>query len=156
MRTFNVRIAAAAVFVIYLIAWLSWPRAGDDGGSDNSRAWSPAEVRPGRPGNSNHQQPEDASLMSIRNTTLGVCPAPDNNSNRGTNRTNDSKQFERIFAIGFSDRSDKHDAMALGASYTGLDLEWIEGVRSQEMNPKAYPAVCLRIVFSFRRLTDFT
>ena len=54
-------------------------------------------------------------------------------------------QFEKILAIGFSDRSDKRDAITLGASYTGLDLDWIEAVRSQDMNPKAYPAVCVPI-----------
>lgn len=140
MRTFNGRVAAAAVFVIYVIAWLSWPRAGD-GDSDNSRAWSPPGARSGRHANGNHQEQEDASLMSIRNTTLGVCLPV----SQPSSRTN-SPQFEKIFAIGFSDRSDKHDAMTLGASYTGLDVDWIEGVRSQEMNPKAYPAVCVHIL----------
>lgn len=32
-------------------------------------------------------------------------------------------QFEKIFTIGFSDRSDKHDAIALGASYTSLQVD---------------------------------
>ena len=32
-------------------------------------------------------------------------------------------QFEKIFNIGFSDRSDKHDAIALGASYTSLQVD---------------------------------
>ena len=50
-------------------------------------------------------------------------------------------QFEKILAIGFSERSDKRDAITLGASYTGLEMDWIEAVRSQDMNPKAYPAV---------------
>lgn len=50
-------------------------------------------------------------------------------------------QFEKILVIGFSERSDKRDAITLGASYTGLEVDWIEAVRSQDMNPKAYPAV---------------
>lgn len=50
-------------------------------------------------------------------------------------------QFEKIFTIGFSDRSDKHDAIALGASYTSLQVDQLEAVRSQDMDRKAYPAV---------------
>lgn len=72
MRTFNAKVVAAAVFVIYLIAWLSWPRAGDVG-SDNTRTWSPPGAKSGKLGKGNHQEQEDVSLMSIRNNTLGVC-----------------------------------------------------------------------------------
>lgn len=36
---------------------------------------------------------------------------------------------------------DKKDAMTIGASLTGIDLEWVEGVRLKEMNEKSYPAV---------------
>ena len=36
---------------------------------------------------------------------------------------------------------DKKDAITIGASLTGIDLEWVEGVRLKEMNEKSYPAV---------------
>lgn len=63
----------------------------------------------------------DALLDSrIRNSTLG---------------------FQKIFAIGFKERTDKHDAIALAASYTGLEVDWFEGVRAANIPPKAYPAV---------------
>ncbi|KAB8227543.1 glycosyltransferase family 25 protein [Aspergillus alliaceus] len=64
----------------------------------------------------------DESLLDnmIRNATLG---------------------FEKIFAIGFKERTDKHDAITLAASYTGLEVDWLEGVRAAEIPPKALPAV---------------
>lgn len=37
---------------------------------------------------------------------------------------------------------DKRDAMTIGASLSGMKLEWIEGVRWKDINEKAYPAVC--------------
>ncbi|KAE8153065.1 LPS glycosyltransferase [Aspergillus avenaceus] len=62
----------------------------------------------------------DQSLVNVQNATLG---------------------FQKIFAIGFKERSDKHDAITLAAAYTGLEVDWLEGVRAQEIPPKAYPAV---------------
>ncbi|KAF7590709.1 hypothetical protein BBP40_002500 [Aspergillus hancockii] len=62
----------------------------------------------------------DDSLLDIQNTTLG---------------------FQKIFAIGFKERTDKHDAITLAASYTGLEVDWLEGVRAADIPPKAYPAV---------------
>ncbi|KNG91381.1 LPS glycosyltransferase [Aspergillus nomiae NRRL 13137] len=63
----------------------------------------------------------DALLDSrVRNSTLG---------------------FQKIFAIGFKERTDKHDAITLAASYTGLEVDWLEGVRAANIPPKAYPAV---------------
>ena len=50
-------------------------------------------------------------------------------------------QFQKLFAIGFKERTDKHDAIALAASYTGLEIDWLEGVRAADIPPKAYPAV---------------
>ncbi|CAL5874770.1 uncharacterized protein PFLUO_LOCUS9072 [Penicillium psychrofluorescens] len=61
----------------------------------------------------------EKSLGEISNATLG---------------------FERVFAIGFEDRMDKRDAMTIGASLSGMKLEWIEGVRWKDINEKAYPA----------------
>ncbi|KAJ5168012.1 uncharacterized protein N7482_003606 [Penicillium canariense] len=74
---------------------------------------------------SNLEEQTNELLRDIANTTLG---------------------FERVFAIGFSDRMDKRDAMTTGASLLDMDLEWIEGVRASEMNDKAYPASISSIV----------
>ncbi|KAE8167457.1 hypothetical protein BDV40DRAFT_252958 [Aspergillus tamarii] len=60
------------------------------------------------------------NLLDIKNATLG---------------------FQKLFAIGFKERTDKHDAIALAASYTGLEIDWLEGVRAADIPPKAYPAV---------------
>jgi hypothetical protein len=36
---------------------------------------------------------------------------------------------------------DKRDAMTIGASLSGMKLEWIDGVRWTDIPEKAYPAV---------------
>ncbi|KAJ5293580.1 hypothetical protein N7508_008401, partial [Penicillium antarcticum] len=48
--------------------------------------------------------------------------------------------FERIFVIGLSDRTDKRDAITLISSFLGVDIEWIDGVKQDDINPKAYPS----------------
>ncbi|KAB8360549.1 hypothetical protein FH972_024289 [Carpinus fangiana] len=47
--------------------------------------------------------------------------------------------FEKVFAIGLPSRTDKHDAAALGASMIELDLNWIDGVKSSDLTPQAFP-----------------
>jgi hypothetical protein len=37
---------------------------------------------------------------------------------------------------------DKRDAMTIGASLSGIHLEWIDGVHLSDMSDKSYPAVC--------------
>ncbi|GKZ32212.1 hypothetical protein AbraIFM66950_001422 [Aspergillus brasiliensis] len=62
------------------------------------------------------------SLETIKNETLG---------------------FERIFCINLPSRSDKRDAITLGSSVTQFRVDWIDGVSSEDMSPKAYPPVRL-------------
>lgn len=47
--------------------------------------------------------------------------------------------FEKIYAIGLSDRFDKRDSIEIAADVTGLQLTWIEGVRGKLMEPKTVP-----------------
>jgi hypothetical protein len=43
--------------------------------------------------------------------------------------------------IGLPDRSDKRDALSLMASLTGVQLEFIDGVKGEEVSDKALPYV---------------
>lgn len=47
--------------------------------------------------------------------------------------------FEKVFAVGLSERSDKRDALALISSLTGFKIDWIEGVRGEMVVDKALP-----------------
>jgi hypothetical protein len=50
-------------------------------------------------------------------------------------------QFQRVYVIGLPERTDKRDAMTVASSITGFTLEWIDGVRGQDMVEQAWPAV---------------
>ena len=47
--------------------------------------------------------------------------------------------FQKIFAVGLHERTDKHDALSLAASLTGIDLTWSAGVKAEYISPKATP-----------------
>ncbi|KAL6237029.1 hypothetical protein BDW75DRAFT_93767 [Aspergillus navahoensis] len=61
---------------------------------------------------------ENAMFERIKNETLG---------------------FQHIYAIGLRERTDKHDSLTLAASATGMDVEWLEGVRPGDVSQKALP-----------------
>ncbi|KAL1985644.1 hypothetical protein VTN96DRAFT_7511 [Rasamsonia emersonii] len=61
---------------------------------------------------------DDRSLASIRNETLG---------------------FEKTFAIGLKERTDRHDYLALAASISGIRVEWLDGARGETILEKALP-----------------
>ncbi|RAK95643.1 uncharacterized protein BO80DRAFT_506031 [Aspergillus ibericus CBS 121593] len=61
---------------------------------------------------------DGVSLEAVRNQTLG---------------------FEKIFCINLPSRTDKRDAIVLGSSITQFHVDWIDGVSSEDMSPKAYP-----------------
>lgn len=130
MQRFSSQRLILTVVVFYVILLLLWlkTRRGD----------SPVAVA--------ENQDDEESLQNVKNATLGVwfalcskynCAIPDANII--------IKQFEKIFAIGFPDRTDKRDAITLAASILDLDVDWIDGVDYRTMNPKAYPAVCFGI-----------
>lgn len=47
--------------------------------------------------------------------------------------------FQKIYAIGLSDRSDRRDSIELAADVTNLQLTWINGVSPINMDPKTIP-----------------
>ncbi|PBP20863.1 hypothetical protein BUE80_DR008440 [Diplocarpon rosae] len=53
--------------------------------------------------------------------------------------TNATLGFERVFAVGLAERSDKRDALTLISSLTGFRINWIEGVRGESVVDKALP-----------------
>ncbi|KAF5854720.1 hypothetical protein ETB97_000469, partial [Aspergillus alliaceus] len=57
-----------------------------------------------------------------------------------TDIKNQTLGFEKVFAIGFQGRTDKHDAMTMGASVTGFTIHWMEAVDPGQMLDKAYPS----------------
>ena len=52
---------------------------------------------------------------------------------------NNTLGFERVFAVGLPERSDKRDALALTSSLTGFKTDWVDGVRGQTILDKALP-----------------
>ncbi|KAF2020548.1 glycosyltransferase family 25 protein [Aaosphaeria arxii CBS 175.79] len=52
---------------------------------------------------------------------------------------NDTLGFEKIFAINAPWRTDRKDSISLAASYSGISLDWIDGVRAEDILLKAYP-----------------
>ncbi|KAL3425304.1 glycosyltransferase family 25 protein [Phlyctema vagabunda] len=47
--------------------------------------------------------------------------------------------FQRIFVLSLPERTDKRDGIALGASLSGFQVEFVDGVRGEQMSPKAIP-----------------
>jgi hypothetical protein len=62
--------------------------------------------------------PSYSHIQNVRNSTLG---------------------FEKIFAVGLPERSDKRDALALISSLTGFKIDWIDGARGEDVVDKAFP-----------------
>ena len=52
---------------------------------------------------------------------------------------NSTLGFEKVFAVGLPERSDKRDALALASRLTGFEIEWVDGVRGEEVPDKALP-----------------
>jgi hypothetical protein len=44
----------------------------------------------------------------------------------------DSFQFQKMFVIGLPSRTDRRDSMSLAAAYTGLEIEYVDGVTAVE------------------------
>ncbi|KAH7135821.1 glycosyltransferase family 25 protein [Dendryphion nanum] len=52
---------------------------------------------------------------------------------------NDTLGFEKIFVINGPWRTDRKDSLALAASYSGISLDWIDGIQADDIAEKAYP-----------------
>ena len=72
-------------------------------------------------------------LRDVSNSTLGVRLY--SSHYRGPRLT--KQQFQKIFVLGLPSRTDRRDSMSLAAAYSGLDIEYIDGVTA--MSDKALP-----------------
>lgn len=59
-------------------------------------------------------------------------------SGRGSVR-NETLGFQKVIVLGLKDRPDKHDALTISSSLTGFDITWLEGVKFDDLSPKAVP-----------------
>ena len=62
--------------------------------------------------------PNDQDYTRVANRTLG---------------------FEKIIALGLPERTDKRDALTLMAALSDIDIEWIAGVKPEDIPAKAVP-----------------
>jgi len=53
--------------------------------------------------------------------------------------SNGTLGFEKIYAIGLSDRTDRRDSMEVAADVSGLKIEWMDGVTPNDMPQKTIP-----------------
>lgn len=47
--------------------------------------------------------------------------------------------FEKILVVGLEERSDRRDTMILQSSLTGFEVEWVNGMKGEEIPEKALP-----------------
>ncbi|OQE96733.1 hypothetical protein PENNAL_c0001G02128 [Penicillium nalgiovense] len=52
---------------------------------------------------------------------------------------NNTLGFEHIYAISMKERTDKRDFLTLAASISGFKVKWLDGVRPDDLHPKAMP-----------------
>ncbi|KAL3457118.1 hypothetical protein BJX64DRAFT_280868 [Aspergillus heterothallicus] len=53
--------------------------------------------------------------------------------------TNESLGVEKVFAISLASRLDKRDNIVLGSSVSGFNVEFIDAMTPDQVNPKTYP-----------------
>jgi hypothetical protein len=130
---------AIAVFLAYILLSFIIRDTGDTGDT----LWPPKLSRFSRSGI------RDGDFDHISNTTLGVSIRfMYSTRSTGFGLTNGFYQFEHIYAIGLKERTDKRDFLTVSASATGFEVDWVDGVRSQELQQKALPNVCIQVLTS--------
>jgi hypothetical protein len=48
-------------------------------------------------------------------------------------------QFQKVFVINLPARTDLRDTVSLAAAFTGLDVEFVDGIIGSEISPKSLP-----------------
>ena len=54
--------------------------------------------------------------------------------------TDNSKQFEKIFAVSLPERTDHRDMLLLASTVSGIDIDFVDGVHGDKIPIKALPA----------------
>lgn len=62
--------------------------------------------------------------------------------------TNETLGFQKIFTLNLPSRTDRQDSLVLAAARTGLDLEFVDGLRGEDVDEVAFPIVCGKCCFS--------
>lgn len=47
--------------------------------------------------------------------------------------------FQKVFAVGLPERTDKRDALTLTSSLVGFKIDWVNGVKGESIPDKAVP-----------------
>ncbi len=50
-------------------------------------------------------------------------------------------QFEKIFGLSLPERSDRRDRLSLVGTFFDIRIEWLDAVRGEDINKKAWPPV---------------
>ncbi|KAL4795268.1 hypothetical protein BDV19DRAFT_398938 [Aspergillus venezuelensis] len=82
-----------------------------------------------------------ASEAAAGSGAAPVTPIPSSNTieESTSDIQNGTLGFEAIFAINLPSRVDKRDNIILGASASGLDIEVIDAITPEQIDPKTYP-----------------
>jgi len=95
----------------------------------------PATFRPSLPSYNDLKTP----ISQYTSALTGSNPSPAPQINHNESASNSTLGFERVFAIGLKERTDKRDAVALTSSLLGFNVDWIDGVRGESIPDKAVP-----------------
>jgi hypothetical protein len=63
--------------------------------------------------------------------------------------------FQKVFTIGLSERTDKKDLSTLAASFAGFQVEYLPGVKADEVDAKAAPSVSRSSVTKQDDMADY-
>lgn len=85
------------------------------------------------------EKPSCSIKDQVTNSTLGVSNPLRND---WSSNISDMKQFEKVYAIGLPERTDRRDRLSLSAHFQDVELEWMDAVKGDEMPEKSLPAVC--------------
>lgn len=137
-------LAVAASVVVLLALFFSF---------GPSKASSPLHFTKSEPGST-----ADGSLESIQNATLGVSgPRHPPQLAFGVEvlvgRTLTLVQFQKLFAINLPSRTDHRDQMSSAAHFTGLQIDYADGVRevdSKTLPPGGDPNAHIGVLGSWR------
>lgn len=72
-------------------------------------------------------------------TSFGLTTAATHTTSEMDRVLNGTLGFEKVFVVGLPERTDKRDALTLTSSLTGFSLDWINGVRGEDIPDKAIP-----------------
>ncbi|PKX99660.1 uncharacterized protein P174DRAFT_438103 [Aspergillus novofumigatus IBT 16806] len=78
-------------------------------------------------------------LFSILLLNALISNGVDYTATRHMTIQNETLGFEHVYAIGLKERTDKRDFLALAASIVGFQVDWLDGVKPDEVHPKSLP-----------------